>query len=199
MLRSLCLAADVPYAETLTGFKWIVRAPEQTGVPLAFGYEEALGYAAAPDIVLDKDGISAALLVAARAAQLKADGGKTLLDRLDELAAEHGVHLTDQVSIRVNDLSLIGTAMSSLRASPPVELLGRAVGFEDLAPDADVVRLRGDGLRVVVRPSGTEPKLKAYLEIVVAVTGSVAAARDEAAALMSDLRTEVSALMGFPT
>ena len=199
MLRSLCLAADVPYAETLTGFKWIVRAPEQTGVPLAFGYEEALGYAAAPDIVLDKDGISAALLVAARAAQLKADGGKTLLDRLDELAAEHGVHLTDQVSIRVNDLSLIGTAMSSLRASPPVELLGRAVVFEDLAPDADVVRLRGDGLRVVVRPSGTEPRLKAYLEIVVAVTGSVAAARDEAAALMSDLRTEVSALMGFPT
>jgi len=198
MLRSLCLSADVPYAETLTGFKWIVRAPELTGVPLAFGYEEALGYAVAPEIVLDKDGISAALLVAARAAQLKA-AGKTLLDRLDELAGVHGVHQTDQLSVRVRDLSVIHAAMSSLRSSPPAELLGRPVAFEDLVPEADVVRLTGDGLRVVVRPSGTEPKLKAYLEVVVPVTGSVAVAHDEAAALISRLRAEIDALVGLPT
>ncbi len=197
MLRSLCAAADMPYAETLTGFKWIVRAPEQTGVPLAFGYEEALGYAVAPSIVLDKDGISAALVVAALAAQLRVEG-KTLLDRLDELAAEHGVHRTEQLSVRVNDLSLIAAAMSSLRASRPGLLSGRPVVFDDLAPAADVVRLTGDGLRVVVRPSGTEPKLKAYLEVVVPVTGSVSAAREEAGALMSALRPAVSELLGLP-
>jgi len=198
MLRSICTAAGVPYAETLTGFKWIVRAPEQTGVPLAFGYEEALGYAVAPDVVLDKDGISAALVVAAVAARLRADG-KTLLDRLDDLAAEHGVHHTDQLSIRVQDLSVIGAAMSALRASPPNELSGRAVALEDLAPDADVVRLTADGLRVVVRPSGTEPKLKAYLEVVVPVTGTVAAARSEAAARMSQLRADVGKTLGLPS
>jgi len=198
MLRSIAADAEVPYAETLTGFKWIVRAPEQTGVPLAFGYEEALGYAAAPDIVLDKDGISAALLVAALAARLRVDG-KTLLDRLDELAVVHGVHLTDQISVRVQDLSLIAAAMSALRASPPDALSGAPMVFEDLAPAADVVRLSASGVRVVVRPSGTEPKLKAYLEVVVPVSGSVASARKAAAARMSDLRAEVSPLLGLPT
>jgi phosphomannomutase len=186
LLRAVCAARDVPYAETLTGFKWIMRAADD----LAFGYEEALGYSVAPDLVRDKDGISAALLVAELAAQLKAEG-RTLTDRLDELAAEFGLHATDQVSVRVDDLSLIAEAMAGLRAALPMELLGRPVeSAEDLLPDADVVILRAPGLRVVVRPSGTEPKLKAYLEVVVRGT------RTEAAAQLAALREEVATALG---
>jgi len=161
LLGALCAARGVPFGETLTGFKWIVRAADD----LAFGYEEALGYCVLPDAVRDKDGISAALLAADLAAALKA-GGQTLRDRLDELAAEFGVHATAQVSVRVADLSRIADTMAALRADPPATLLGRAATAEDLLPDADVLRLRADGVRVVVRPSGTEPKLKAYLEVV---------------------------------
>ncbi|MBA3250448.1 MAG: phospho-sugar mutase [Geodermatophilaceae bacterium] len=197
MLGAMCRAANVPYAETLTGFKWIVRAPSQTGVPLSFGYEEALGYAVAPALVNDKDGISAALVVAALAARLKA-AGRTLLDRLDDLALTHGVHHTDQLSIRVTDLGLITAAMARLRSAPPATLLGRAVTFEDLAPGADVARLSGDGLRVVVRPSGTEPKLKAYLEVIVPAGGSLPDARTEAGRVVDELRAEVSAVLDFP-
>jgi len=190
MLAAMCRAAGVPYAETLTGFKWIVRAPSQTGVPLSYGYEEALGYAVAPELVNDKDGISAALVVAALAARLKTSG-RTLLDRLDDLALSHGVHRTDQLSVRVTDLGLITDAMARLRSAPPTTLLGRPVTFEDLAPDADVVRLRGDGLRVVVRPSGTEPKLKAYLEVVLPAGESLPAARAGADRMVTELRTEI--------
>jgi phosphomannomutase len=117
-------------------------------------------------VVRDKDGISAALLVADLAAALKAEG-RTLQDRLDELAAEFGVHATAQVSVRVADVSRIADTMAALRADPPATLLGRPATAEDLRPGADVLRLRADGVRVVVRPSGTEPKLKAYLEVVV--------------------------------
>ncbi len=186
LLRAVCTARHVPYAETLTGFKWIMRAADD----LAFGYEEALGYSVAPDLVRDKDGISAALLVAELAAQLKAEG-RTLTDRLDDLAAEFGLHATGQVSVRVDDLSLIAEAMAGLRAALPMELLGRPVeSAEDLLPDADVVILRAPGLRVVVRPSGTEPKLKAYLEVVVRGT------RTEAAAQLAALREEVATALG---
>ncbi len=190
MLGRLCRARGVPYAETLTGFKWIVRgAPD-----LAFGYEEALGYCVLPDTVLDKDGVSAALLAADLAAALAADG-RTLLDRLDELAAEVGLHATAPLTIRVSDLARIGAAMARLRAAPPGSLLGRPVtAVDDLLPDADVVRLRADGIRVVVRPSGTEPKLKAYLEVVVPGT-DLPATRAEAAALLDRLKQELTPLL----
>jgi phosphomannomutase len=161
LLGALCQARGVPYAETLTGFKWIVRAADD----LTFGYEEALGYCVLPAVVRDKDGISAALLAADLAAALKAEG-LTLQDRLDELAAEFGVHATAQVSVRVAELSRIADTMAALRADPPATLLGRAATTEDLLPRTDGLRLRADGVRVVVRPSGTEPKLKAYLEVV---------------------------------
>ncbi len=195
MLRSLAADAGVPYAETLTGFKWIVRAPESTGTPLAYGYEEALGYAVAPELVNDKDGLSAALVAAALAARLKAEG-RSLLDRLDELSARHGVHRTDQLSVRVDDLARITSMMSALRAAPPATLLDREVRVEDLLPDADVVRLSGNGLRVVVRPSGTEPKLKAYLEIVVPAGDDLPAARARADRAVHDLYAELSGLLG---
>jgi phosphomannomutase len=192
MLRALCERRGVPYAETLTGFKWIVRAAPI----LAYGYEEALGYAVAPHVVRDKDGVSAALLVAELAAILRAEG-RTLLDRLDELSAELGVHATGAVNVRVGDVSAIGAMMAGLREALPQQLAGRPVDTaEDLLPDADVVILRGDGLRVVVRPSGTEPKLKAYLEVVEPVTSTVAAARAAAAERLAELDKEVRAAFG---
>jgi phosphomannomutase len=195
LLRALCAARGVPYGETLTGFKWIVRA---TGGEFVYGYEEALGYCAAPDLVRDKDGITAALLVAELAAGLRAELS-TLLDRLDELAAEFGVYATDQLAVRVDDLSEIGTAMSRLRERPPAELLDEPVtGVTDLLPESDVLILRTGSARVVVRPSGTEPKLKAYLEVVEPVAeGDVAAARERANASVRALRTETAAALGI--
>jgi phosphomannomutase len=185
MLGALAAKHGVGYAETLTGFKWISRAAPD----LVYGYEEALGYAVAPELVRDKDGISAALRVAELAAACAADDS-SLLDRLDALADEYGRYATDQVSIRVDDLSLIDATMRRLRAAPPARLLGEPVTVEDLLPGADVLRWRWPGGRVVVRPSGTEPKLKAYLEVV-EPGGSAAAAAERLAAL----RAEVSALV----
>jgi phosphomannomutase len=208
MVGAICRARGVPYAEALTGFKWIVRAGGEAATTLAFGYEEALGYSVAPNLVRDKDGITAALVVAELAAGLKAEL-RTLTDRLDELAAEFGVYATDQISARVEDLSSIATAMATLRTRPPTDLLDEPVtAFEDLLPEADVVILRTASTRVVVRPSGTEPKLKAYLEVVEPVDAGdmgadsnarpgVGAARGRAAAALAALRTEVEAALGW--
>lgn len=189
-LARVAAAHGVSCTETLTGFKWVMRADPE----LAYGYEEALGYAVGPDVVRDKDGISAALLVAELAARLRAQG-RTLLDRLDDLAREHGVHLTEQVSIRVEDLARIETTMRTLRERPPRELGGRRVSeVRDLLDDpgplpaADVVALRLDGGRVMIRPSGTEPKLKVYLEAVASVDGDLAGARERAARELGALR-----------
>jgi phosphomannomutase len=194
LLRKMCAVHGHGYEETLTGFKWIVRAGED----LVYGYEEALGYCVAPNMVRDKDGITAALVVAELAAGLKAEL-RTLQDRLDELALEHGLHVTDQLSVRVDDLSEIADAMARLRAKLPASLLDEPVtSVDDLLPDADVIVLRTPSARVVVRPSGTEPKLKAYLEVVEPVAGSdVAAARERAAATIVALRTETAAALGI--
>ncbi len=177
LLGKIAAEYGVRYAETLTGFKWIMKGGTD-GDRLVFGYEEALGYCVGGDDgvpVRDKDGIGAALTVAAMAAEAKS-GGRTLLDLLEDQARRYGRHATAQLSVRVEDLSLISGAMARLRESPPASLAGRAVtAFDDLAegvaglPPSDVLRfgLSGGG-RVVVRPSGTEPKLKCYLEVVVA-------------------------------
>jgi phosphomannomutase len=188
-----------PYEETLTGFKWIARVSG-----LRFGYEEALGYCVAPEIVRDKDGVSALLLVADLAARLKAEG-RTVQDRLDEIAAEYGVFATDQMSVRVADLGLIADAMARLREAPPRSLGGLAVErTEDLIegvgglPPTDGLRYRlADGARVVVRPSGTEPKLKAYLEVVVPVRDGVDAARIAAAGRLDAIRSDLAAAAGI--
>ncbi|GIJ53559.1 phospho-sugar mutase [Virgisporangium aurantiacum] len=194
LLKALCAARGHAYGETLTGFKWIVRA----GADLVFGYEEALGYCVAPSLVLDKDGISAALLVCELAAGLKAEG-RTLADRLDDLAREFGVYATDQLSVRVTDLADITRAMARIRRRPPASLLDEPVSdTDDLLPDADVLTLRTASARAVVRPSGTEPKLKAYLEVVEdVVDGDVPAARERASAALSALRAEVAAALGL--
>ncbi|SHN82776.1 phosphomannomutase [Geodermatophilus obscurus] len=200
LLHALAAAHRVRFAETPTGFKWIVRAGTDDE-PLVFGYEEALGYAVAPGVVKDKDGISAALAVALLAAELGATG-RTLTDRLDELALEHGLFATGQLSVRVADLSRIGAMMARLRSAPPAQLLGRPVAASDLleeTPAVDAVRLLGDGVRVIVRPSGTEPKLKAYLETVVPVheDAGIIAARGRGADELDALRAEMAVALGL--
>ncbi len=194
MLGALAERHHVGYRETLTGFKWISRAAPD----LVYGYEEALGYAVAPNLVRDKDGVSAALLVAELAARLKSEGS-SLPRRLDELAGEYGRYATDQVAVRVSDLADITEMMRRLRDHPPSALLGAPVDVEDLQPDgADVLRLhwaesaRGMRGRVVFRPSGTEPKLKAYLEVIDPSGGPAEAATAE----LAELREQVSAALG---
>jgi phosphomannomutase len=183
MLRSVAAAHGARYAETLTGFKWIVRG----GPGLVFGYEEALGYCVDPDAVRDKDGIAAAVVACDLAATLRATGS-TLHDRLDELARAHGVHQTRGVSLRMEPAAR-DAAVERLRAAPPA-------GWDAALPAPDVLVLRRAGERLVVRPSGTEPKLKAYLEVVEPVPGDLAVARAAAADRMAALRAEVTALLG---
>jgi phosphomannomutase len=200
LMHVIAAAHGVPSEETPTGFKWIMRAGS-AAAPLVYGYEEALGYTVSPSVARDKDGISAALAVSLLAAELK-ESGRTLLDRLDELALEHGLFVTGQLSVRVDDLSLISDAMARVRATPPTTLLGREVAYADLAlesPPVDAVRLLGDGVRVIVRPSGTEPKLKAYLETVVPVhqDAGMIAARGRGEDELDQLRAEMSAAMGL--
>ena len=179
---------------TLTGFKWISRAPG-----LVFGFEEALGYLVNPETVRDKDGVSAAVALLGMIAEAR-EQGRTLADLLDQFAVTFGFFQSGQVSLRVDDVSIIARIMAALRAAPPAEIGGVAVErFEDLltgdedasadVPPADVLRLRlADGSRVIVRPSGTEPKLKAYLD----VRGDSA---DDAAARLAALDAGARALI----
>ena len=195
LLSRLAEAAGVSYAESLTGFKWVVRAPAP-GHRFLFGYEEALGYCVG-DVVRDKDGISAALVVTELAAELRAEGA-SLIDRLDEIFRTHGAHVTRQRSIRIAGadwLARVTAAMAALRADPPTTVAGRAVeSVEDLLPGgrfapSDVLIFTLDGARLVVRPSGTEPKCKCYAEAVVPVgdDGDVAAARNRASAVVDEV------------
>ena len=188
LLAAMAADAGIRHEETLTGFKWISRV-----AGLRYGYEEALGYCVDPDRVRDKDGVSAALMLAEMAAGLGAKG-RSLLDVLDDLSMTHGVHATDSFAVRVDDLSLIGALMSRLRQQPPTELGGVPVariddlaeGSEQLPPTDGLRYYLEDDSRVIVRPSGTEPKLKVYLEVIVAVeapTGLVAAQAEAASRL----------------
>ncbi|WP_371577380.1 phospho-sugar mutase [Streptomyces sp. NBC_01314] len=200
LLGRIAEKAGLPYEETLTGFKWIARVEN-----LRYGYEEALGYCVDPEGVRDKDGITAALLITELASQLKEEG-RTLLDLLDDIAVEHGLHATDQLSVRVQDLSLIARAMERLRERPPTALAGLAVTrAEDLTrgtdrlPPTDGLRYTLDGARVIVRPSGTEPKLKCYLEVVVPVAdhAGLPEARTKAAGLLAGIKRDLSAAAGI--
>jgi phosphomannomutase len=203
LLSKLAAAAGVAYAEALTGFKWVVRAPGP-GQHLLFGYEEALGYCVG-DLVRDKDGVTAALVVAELAAELRAMGS-TLLERLDQIFRAHGAHVTRQRSIRVDGddwLHRVTQAMSALRATPPSKVGERAVlAVEDLLPggrlpSSDVLVWTLDGARLVVRPSGTEPKCKCYAEAVVGVPdgGDVRGARTEASQVVDEVLAAAAALL----
>lgn len=203
LLGKIARDRGVHYEETLTGFKWLARA----GIPgqgRVFAFEEALGYCVGGDggrPVSDKDGISAALVAAALAARAKRDG-RTLIDLLDDQARRYGLHLSDQLSVRVEDLSVISAAMRRLRAEPPAAFGPlRVAGVDDFAaghaglPPTDALRFRLEGrvwARVTLRPSGTEPKLKAYAEVVLDVDGDVAATRALGSGLLAELMASVA-------
>jgi phosphomannomutase len=167
ILGKIAKAHGIEFHETLTGFKWLAKIPN-----LRFGYEEALGYAVDPKSVNDKDGISAALLLAQCAAELKADG-HTVAGYLSNIWSTYGYHGTEQISIRVSDISLVDSVLEKLRAKPPASLNGRALTqFIDLSrpdgalpPTNGITMWFGDKIRVIVRPSGTEAKLKCYVEV----------------------------------
>lgn len=201
LLARVAAAHGLAHRTTLTGFKWIARVPG-----LVFGYEEALGYCTDPAAVRDKDGVAAAVRLAALTARLRAEGSD-LLATLDALAVEHGLHATGALSVRLDDAAALGAVTARLRAAPPgtlggavvVEAVDLAAGTADLPPTDGVLYRTAAGDRVVVRPSGTEPKVKCYLEVVVPVAGGdVEAARATAAARLDALRRDVAAAAGLP-
>lgn len=202
MLAEIAAAHGHEYQSTLTGFKWISRVKG-----LAFGYEEALGYCVDPEYVRDKDGISAGLRIALLASQL-ANDGETLLDLLDRLEIAHGAHATLPHTIRVTDLAEIPVMTERLRSAPPAALGGSAVaetadlsqGWNGLPPTDAIYLLTELGDRVIVRPSGTEPKLKCYLESIQPVAApqgpkDLADARAEAAARVRRVRDDIASVL----
>jgi phosphomannomutase len=168
ILRKIAKHYTLKFEETLTGFKWLAKIKG-----LTFGYEEALGYAVDAETVNDKDGISAAITLAQIATDLASDG-KTILDLLNEIWARHGFHATEQISIRLTDLSKVGIILGGLRTNPPQEIAGRLVtSIDDLSaptdglPPTDGLRIWLDGgIRIIIRPSGTEAKMKCYIEVI---------------------------------
>lgn len=201
LLEQIAAYHGVSYQATLTGFKWISRVPG-----LVFGYEEALGYCVDPGFVRDKDGISACLQLATLAAERKA-AGSNLQDALDDLARRHGLYATAPLSIRVSDLSLIQQGMANLRAGALQSLAGEpllpvvdlAAGSAQLPPTDGLVFRTAVGDRVIARPSGTEPKLKCYLETVIPISegGDLASARGLASARLERLKADMVAALGI--
>lgn len=188
MLERIAQRYGARHVETLTGFKWLARADDDlTGGTLAYAYEEAIGYCVDPDAVRDKDGISAAVLACDLVAAL-AGRGSSVPEALDELARRHGVHVTDAVTRRVTSPAEAAAVMARLRAAPPETLAGFAVTATDLlrrsGPVTDALEFTGEhdgsSVRVVVRPSGTEPKLKCYLEVARPPSDDLAGDRAEA-------------------
>ena len=195
MLAAIAAAHGARHVETLTGFKWLARA--DAGIPgstLVYAYEEAIGHCVDPAAVRDKDGISAAVLVCDLVAALRHDG-RTVLDALDGLARRHGVHVTTATSSPAE-----AALMSRLRDHPPTRLAGFDVTVDDLSARrgqfrTDAVILSGGdadtSIRVVVRPSGTEPKVKTYSEVRCAPSEDMAAARARADRLSAEVMTDL--------
>ena len=191
ILRKISAHYGIDFKEVLTGFKWLAKIED-----LAFGYEEAIGYAVDSETVNDKDGISAAIFLAQIATDL-AVVGKDLNDLLDEVWARHGFHATEQISIRVADMGAITKLLAGLRSNPPHEIAGRAVeSIDDLAaptdglPPTDGLRLwLSGGVRIIIRPSGTEAKLKCYIEV---ISSNQQSAEDE----LNTLRAPLKAFLG---
>jgi phosphomannomutase len=187
ILAKISAHYGINFKEVLTGFKWLAKIQD-----LSFGYEEAIGYAVDSTTVNDKDGISAAIFLAQIATTL-AKQGKDLNDLLDEVWQRHGFHATEQISIRVSDMGAITTLLSDLRNTPPTEIAGRRVeSIDDLAapqdglPPTDGLRIwLSGGVRIIIRPSGTEAKLKCYIEV---ITVDSATAQVELDSLRQPLR-----------
>lgn len=196
MLSAIAAAHGAHYVETLTGFKWLSRADEELpGKTMVYAYEEAIGHCVDPAAVRDKDGISAAVLFCDLVGVLK-EQGRTVLEILDNLALRHGVHVTAAVSRRVRDAEEAAGLMARLRDTPPDRLAGHQVTVTDLSTASEAMRsdalilTGGDAdtsVRMVVRPSGTEPKVKSYIEVRRSCTGDVQRARAQARQLHDEL------------
>jgi phosphomannomutase len=196
LLSKIAAAEGAGCVTTLTGFKWLVAADTDPDNPQCFAYEEALGYAVSP-FVKDKDGLSAALAFAELAAEAKAEG-RSVDHELAGLFDEHGVHLTGQVSLRFDGddpMQQMTEVMDTLRANPVHDIGGhRVIGVRDLLhddelPPSDVLIHQLESGRVIVRPSGTEPKLKVYVE-------AVAQRRPDAERMRSELEAAAGQLVG---
>jgi phosphomannomutase len=196
MLATIAKDHGARHIETLTGFKWLSRADvDQPGCTLVYAYEEAIGHCVDPGAIRDKDGISAMVLFCDLVVALR-DQGRTVLDALDELARRHGVHTTTAVSRRVRDLDEAEAVMARLRSTPPDRLAGFEVTATDLLHEpgnlrTDALVLFGgeddDWVRMVVRPSGTEPKVKSYIEVRCADASDLDKARAKARAIQDEL------------
>lgn len=192
LLESIAKADHLNYQSTLTGFKWISKIAD-----LSFGYEEALGYCVDPEYVRDKDGISAALVIVELAAYLKSIG-QSINEVLNAIAEQFGVYATDQLSVRVANLNLIPAAMKRLRETPPstvaglnvLEVIDLQTGWKHLPPTNGMMLLLNGG-RVIARPSGTEPKLKCYLEVVLK-NGDVSNARLQARRVLEEMKRDMA-------
>lgn len=210
LVPRLAEAHGVVHRETLTGFKWLMRPviahPEWR---LVLAYEESLGYAVT-SAVHDKDGITAALVIAAVADEAKA-AGRSPLDRLDDLARTHGLHVTRRWNLRDDrpgGAGRLADRMAGLRRNPPAQLAGRpVVSTVDLAsgggslPPTDALRFDlADDARVLLRPSGTEPTLKAYLHAVEVVgnEADLGPARARGMATLGEIEAAVASLVAPP-
>lgn len=193
LLAAIADAHGARHVETLTGFKWLARADaDLPGHPLVYAYEEAIGHCVDPAAVRDKDGVSAAVLACELVATLKAQG-RSVTDALDALALRHGVHLTAAATERVPDAAAV---MQRLRAEPPTQLAGIDVTIVDLldrrgAQRTDALICTGEAVRVAIRPSGTEPKIKGYIEIALPPTDDLPAARGRAQELLGEVTAAV--------
>jgi phosphomannomutase len=195
MLSAIAARWGARHVETLTGFKWLARADaDAPGSTLIYAYEEAIGHCVDPAAVRDKDGISAAVLACDLVATLKREH-RTVLDALDDLARRFGVHVGAGVSRPVTDAEQAAALMRQLRRQPPGHLAGFAATTTDLLPRADALIFTGGdadtSARVAVRPSGTEPKVKCYIEVRSAVTDDLAGARRRAVELCNELSASV--------
>jgi phosphomannomutase len=188
LLGKIAASNDINFTETLTGFKWISKVPN-----LEYGYEEALGYCVDPKVVNDKDGISAAILIAELVDELKGKG-KSLDQYLDEIGGKFGFHLTDQISVRISEANQALTLLDKLLKNPPNNLYGFNLELiEDLFKIEEIktrgIRMRfAGGIKVIIRPSGTEPKVKCYLEVIRPV-------KAESEELLSHIKEELIKLL----
>lgn len=199
LLSRIARAHGLEHHTTLTGFKWIARAPG-----LGFGYEEAIGFCPDPAHVRDKDGIATSVVAASLVAALKAQG-RSVWDELERLARLHGLHVSSPLTFRVEEIEQIASGMARLRAQPPSVLAGSPVvevsdlsqGYRGLPPTDGVLVLTEAGDRVIARPSGTEPKLKCYLEVILPVAEGEPLPWDQARERLDAIKGAFAEIIGL--
>ena len=199
LLSRIACAHGLEHHTTLTGFKWIARAPG-----LGFGYEEAIGFCPDPAHVRDKDGIATSVVAASLVAALKAQG-RSVWNELERLARLHGLHVSSPLTFRVEEIEQIASGMARLRAQPPSVLAGSPVvevsdlsqGYRGLPPTDGVLVLTEAGDRVIARPSGTEPKLKCYLEVILPVTEGEPLPWDQARERLDAIKGAFAEIIGL--